>query len=864
MKKASVIFIGSGLAIASLWAASSGNISRKESAQKDVIRPNVPLVIVGEEPEENIPEPAKARTFMEKLLGWTSSSSQQRDPSESVAIGEGKNVQQDKKASPSPQSPSVAQSPSHTSDLAKNAPAPLSEESQKEPLAVVTPTESSFQIFWTRLKNVFSSDSAPKRDEDFVETHFAFIDDSPETVPETTPVLAVNSPSSAQIFWTRLKNIFSSDSAPKARRAENFAETQFVLTDDSSESVPETAPVLAVNSSSSAKTSSHDEAQKAPSLFSIWTRSATKGVSNIFGHNPRKKSPQEEIGESTAIYVPGDETTTESLAHAHHATNGSVVAAGNLAEVPEVTTSKIASNTEPNTTMSPETSAPEEGTDLAEEMESVAEAEFGTSSPREGNFLARFIGKIKSLLGASPERVRRSQEEFNETVFYFSDEAPEVLLGTTETVTQMPVETIVQTPITIAPEEKISPNPAAEASTTPVETIVETPVAEAVSTPIVPQNNVFVRLLQKIKDYLATEASSPRRLEQEFVETKFTYPDEEEDWREYFAEETRSSETTASTYAPFQYSAPKIYKKYLSGLFRRSKVVATSPEIAGINTQNPVAVVSSVAGEQRGPFKEAGKYEIEKHRTGLLLPLGEGNRLRTTDYPVQLILKKPALLSVDRQTEFQIQKILDIHELILSKGRIRLKLLDQSGLWTIRGRDMSLNLLGNADVAVDVTGDLITRVFILDGEAACMPSDASEPFHLKAGDHLSIGLGDTHQSEISSSTRDFLTSFLTFSVVEDYAKKMMAAEAYVKGGNLQWPIEGKVYSGVLCSFCGYAFGQKDQAYTYCPHCQQPLVLTKEAPKTEKANPSEGQPVSKVDSSSAWIVVAAQAPKPFGH
>ena len=97
--------------------------------------------------------------------------------------------------------------------------------------------------------------------------------------------------------------------------------------------------------------------------------------------------------------------------------------------------------------------------------------------------------------------------------------------------------------------------------------------------------------------------------------------------------------------------------------------------------------------------------------------------------------------------------------------------------------------------------------------------------------------------------------------MENYAKKLMAAESFLQKGNLEWPLEGKVFSGVLCSQCGYAFDQNDQAFTFCPHCHEPLVLSKEIAPVNSMN---SKPVTQTESSSAWIIVAAQAPKQFGH
>jgi DNA-directed RNA polymerase subunit RPC12/RpoP len=381
------------------------------------------------------------------------------------------------------------------------------------------------------------------------------------------------------------------------------------------------------------------------------------------------------------------------------------------------------------------------------------------------------------------------------------------------------------------------PGDEAEEVTTVVESTTST--SEATST------NAFKKSLRQLSNFFKRTSSH----EPQFIDS---------------ALESEPEEPSVS-YAPFEKSAKAGGLTTLNNSFKGFFNNTASTDSPSLPKSEALGVVSKVEGDSVGPFKTHGQYELETARTGLLLPLGEGNRLCTTDYPVQLVLKKPALLSVDRKTEFRIQRILDINELQLSLGRLRLKLLDGAGLWTIRARDLSLSLSANSDVAIDLTGDLITRVFILSGEAYCMPKEGQEPLLLKSGEHLSVGFNDFNKSNISASTEKFLNDYLTFSDIEVYAHKMMAAESFSKLGNLNWPLEGKTYSGILCSECGYAFDLQDQAYTFCPHCQEPLVLTpkQNVPKQDDSS-TENSPLSQADHSTAWILGATQAPKKFGH
>ena len=164
-----------------------------------------------------------------------------------------------------------------------------------------------------------------------------------------------------------------------------------------------------------------------------------------------------------------------------------------------------------------------------------------------------------------------------------------------------------------------------------------------------------------------------------------------------------------------------------------------------------------------------------------LYAMDAGGVLSSTDYPVQRLFKQAALLSVDGKTEFKIQKIFEIQELILSKGRVRIKLLGSDNVWTVRNRDMILNISGNADVIVDMLGSLITRVFVLEGEARCTCSCNLKTYELTTGQHFSIGINDPIQTIINTSTRDYLTGFLSFSKVDAYAQNF---GKYVKSAQI--------------------------------------------------------------------------------
>lgn len=279
---------------------------------------------------------------------------------------------------------------------------------------------------------------------------------------------------------------------------------------------------------------------------------------------------------------------------------------------------------------------------------------------------------------------------------------------------------------------------------------------------------------------------------------------------------------------------PKIQKVKLSGQavthtnnIPKKKVISSNkPQADQLlkRTEPSLGVVSNVKSKTEGGFKKIGPYQVNERSTGLLLPVGSNNRIKTKDNQIEIVLKKPALLSVDKNSSLYLQKILDIHEIILEKGRVRLKLVEGSGLWTLRGRDISISLTPGTDLAMDMTGTLITRVFVFEGAAHCMEATGKKPKLLKAGQQISIGLNDSVTSETRPQTSEFLQSYLNLSGIDGQEEIIIAAaHAFEERPHVQWPVQDKYYNGVLCTECSYAFGKREQALTHCPECKTPLI-----------------------------------------
>ena len=272
-----------------------------------------------------------------------------------------------------------------------------------------------------------------------------------------------------------------------------------------------------------------------------------------------------------------------------------------------------------------------------------------------------------------------------------------------------------------------------------------------------------------------------------------------------------------------------------------------------------VGVIAEVHGDEVGPFKKPGFYSLNNKTKGLLMPLGDGRHLSTDAHRLQVLMKNPALLSVDEKSSVRIQEVLNITEVLIDKGRVRLKLLDNAGLWTIRGRDMNLSLAPDSDVVVDMLGRFVTRIFVLDGEAQCLPKTGGEPVTVKKGEMLRIGLDDVVTSDFNSGTSDFLSKHLAFSEAELYGKKMIAAGAFSQRGKLQWPMDEKIYSGAVCSTCGYAFDRRQPSFRYCPHCQASLFEGEPEALPVKEVPQTNHPREKTSD----FILAAWLQKPKG-
>ena len=380
---------------------------------------------------------------------------------------------------------------------------------------------------------------------------------------------------------------------------------------------------------------------------------------------------------------------------------------------------------------------------------------------------------------------------------------------------------------------------------------------EEITPPDQPQKNLEDKSSTSFKDKikgLFTSKKGTTQNQQKTPSTEEPAPEDQSSLTE--KSQHKADQKKFSWKAPFgsirspRWGLPSTNSSSGSSFFNPSKgqqIKELSPDHLG--------VVSQVKGSKEGPFRKPGNYQISEKSTGLLLPVGQGQLIQTKDHQIQMILKKPVLISMDQHTQFKIQKILDIHEVALEKGRLRIKLLKDAGLWTLRSRDMSLSLAPSSDVNVDMTGSMITRVTVIEGEAHCLPIHDQEPKRIIGGQTMTLGLTQNNIEEASDEKLTFLKKHLNISSVEDYQKKLSSAQAF-ETYSQEWPLNQKVFSGALCTQCGYGFDTREQPFSHCPSCHEPIL------SQEKTDPATIAPPksSQIEKSSIDFILGALRPK----
>lgn len=260
-----------------------------------------------------------------------------------------------------------------------------------------------------------------------------------------------------------------------------------------------------------------------------------------------------------------------------------------------------------------------------------------------------------------------------------------------------------------------------------------------------------------------------------------------------------------------------------SSKFHDPKQIAKPEYQTPSDKESALGVIGEVQGNKVGPFSRPGKYDLSGTQTGLLLPINNKDELNTKEDIVSVIMKQPALMSVDSYSSLSVHKVISINEIILKRGRFRLKTLDKAGLWTIRGRETLLSLSENSDVVFDMTGTLITKIFVLAGEGHCLPKLGEKPIKVQAGQMVYNGLSEIKTMDISEEQKSFFEQRFSLASEESLTAKLDAAGVFSSRSNKNWPLDSKIYSGILCTNCSYAFDSREAYYDVCPVCHTSLI-----------------------------------------
>lgn len=224
-------------------------------------------------------------------------------------------------------------------------------------------------------------------------------------------------------------------------------------------------------------------------------------------------------------------------------------------------------------------------------------------------------------------------------------------------------------------------------------------------------------------------------------------------------------------------------------------------------------------GQEKDKLNKPGKYKRNNLDSGLLLPIHNGQNLETHQYPIQVLFKNGSLLMMDKFSNMYVDQVYDLQELVLKKGRLRLKTSKSS--WTIRAKQFILYISPGSDLICDVTGNLITQIYCFDGKLKLI-SDHIHKSELVQGQWVSFGIEEPTVLDIPEETSSFLKDKFVIKKEKEYQNLLLASVDYESRKDI-WPKENKTYAGIVCSYCSYAFDKNTKPWTFCPRCQKPLV-----------------------------------------
>ena len=224
-------------------------------------------------------------------------------------------------------------------------------------------------------------------------------------------------------------------------------------------------------------------------------------------------------------------------------------------------------------------------------------------------------------------------------------------------------------------------------------------------------------------------------------------------------------------------------------------------------------------------FHKKQKYTLNGFSTGLLLPLLNGDFLKTENSRVRVNIlakteeNKGVDLKIGKQSSVYLDNIYNIDYAILRTGRIRAR-ANEGANFFVSTRDTRVHINEGDDIVVDMTGDMVTKITVLAGSVEVYDQTESNDLTLDNGKTLVVGLNNTSEEE-NQALVDVLNNKFKFKDFDNIAERHLIAREFSKS-NIAWPYVAIEKVGNSCKKCHYVFKNNDLERKWCPHCYQKI------------------------------------------
>lgn len=239
-----------------------------------------------------------------------------------------------------------------------------------------------------------------------------------------------------------------------------------------------------------------------------------------------------------------------------------------------------------------------------------------------------------------------------------------------------------------------------------------------------------------------------------------------------------------------------------------------------------------------GPFLRHGYYFISDNQqdiqTGLPQVFQRGAMLHTRDNRISILMKNPAWIIFDKESSARIDEIFNLSSAVITRGRIRFKLLEGSSNWNLVMRQVRIYADPGSDFVLDTSGVLLSKIIVLDGAIRFNPGNERQMIEVKAGKQATIQSDlDPKLEDTPSALSETLFRVLSLPEGKDsgeYSKYLDMAKSFNANRTELWPKPVRFFSGINCPFCGFTFSKHEPAKKTCPNCENRLLTPKDPPK----------------------------------